>query len=239
MGRSGSTSGRRDHLRVRVGSIVVLTTATVALIATQPWHPDRPQRFVAVSLVLLAVLAVHVVAVLRLTGHRARVATSTLVAAAASSVAVTAVWILPRLSGFPARAAGAMVLVEAGGLIAAGLAGLRTRDVGQALLAWLWSAALSSFLVFAGTLVVFALVPDSVPDIRGRAMAPTASAAQRLTENRLQAPDGYLVLLALTCALSLVVCAVAPMTSRNGALVQPAGARRTRGSHGRAGRGSA
>jgi hypothetical protein len=237
MGRSGISSGRRDHHGVRVGSILVLTIATVALIATQPWHSSHPQRFVAVTLVLLAVLALHVTAVLRLTGHRSRVAGSTLVAAALSAAAVTAVWIPPRLSGFPDRAAGAMVLVEAGGLIAAGLAGLYTRDVGQALLAWLWSAALSSYLVFAGTLVAFAVVPASVPDLRGRAMLPTATAAQRLAENRLEAPDGYLVLLALSCALCLVVCAVAPMTRRP--LAQPTRTSRTRGSHGPAGRGSA
>jgi hypothetical protein len=231
--------GGRDHRRVRVASIVVLTTATVALIATQPWQADRPQRFVAVSLVLLAVLTVHLVAVVRLTAYRARVAASTLVAAAVSSLAITAVWILPRLSGFPTRAAGAVVLVEAGGLVAAGLAGLRTRDVGQAVLACVWSAALSSFLVFAGTLVVFALVPASVPDTQGRSMLPTATAAQRLAENRIEAPDGYLVLLALTCVLTLVVCAVVPMTRRSGPVPRPTGASRTPGPRGPAGRGSA
>lgn len=209
--------GGRDHRRVRVAGIAVLTTTTGALIAAQPWQADRPQRFVAVSLVLLAVLAVHLVAVVRLTAYRARVAASTLVAAAVSSLVVTGVWILPRLSGFPEQAAGAVVLVEAGGLIAAGLAGLGTRDVGQAMLACAWSAALSSFLVFAGTLVVFALVPASVPDTQGRAMVPT-TAAQRLAENRIEAPDGYLVLLALTCVLTLVVCAVVPMTRRRGVL---------------------
>jgi hypothetical protein len=207
--------GGRDHRRVRVAGIAVLTTTTGALIAAQPWQADRPQRFVAVGLVLLAVLAVHLVAVVRLTAYRARVAASTLVAAAVSSLVVTGVWILPRLSGFPEQAAGAVVLVEAGGLIAAGLAGLGTRDVGQAMLACAWSAALSSFLVFAGTLVVFALVPASVPDTQGRAMVPTATAAQRLAENRIEAPDGYLVLLALTCVLTLVVCAVVPMTRRS------------------------
>src|SRR5689334_23050210 len=93
--------GGRDHRRVRVVSSVVLTTATVVLIAVQPWQAERPQRFVAVSLVLVAVLAVHLLAVVRLTDHRARVAASTLVAAAATAAAVTAVWVLPRLSGFP------------------------------------------------------------------------------------------------------------------------------------------
>jgi hypothetical protein len=231
--------GGRDHRRVRVVSSVVLTTATVVLIAVQPWQAERPQRFVAVSLVLVAVLAVHLVAVVRLTDHRARVAASTLVAAAASAAAVTVVWVLPRLSGFPVRAAGAIVLVEAGGLIAAGLVGLRTRDVGQAVLACLWSTALGSFLVFAGTLVAFALVSSSVPDTQGRAMLPTATAAQRLAENRIEAPDGYLVLLALTCVLTLVVCAVVPMSRRNGLLVQPSRVSRTPGPRGPAGRGSA
>src|SRR5262245_54165868 len=161
MVRSRFSTGGRVHWWVRVGTTAVLTTATAALIATQPWHADRPERFVAVSLVMLVVLSVHLVAVVRLTGYRARVAPSTLVAADVAAVVVTAIWILPRLSGFPVRAAGAIVLVEAGGLIAAGLAGLRTRDVGQAVLACLWSTALGSFLVFAGSLVAFALVPDS------------------------------------------------------------------------------
>lgn len=228
MVRSTFSSGGRERLRVRVGTVGVLTASTVALIATQPWHADRPKRFVLVSLVLAAVLAVHLAAVLRLTGYRARVATSTLVAAAGSAVAVTAIWILPRLSGFPVEAAGALVLVEAGGLIAAGLTGLRTQDAGQALLACLWSTALGSFLVFAGSLVAFTLVPDSVPNAHGRLMSSLEATA----------PDGYLALLALTCALALVLCVVVPMTPPR-ALARPLGASRTLGGRGRADPGSA
>jgi len=217
----------------------VLTAATCALIAIQPWHADRPARFVAVTLVLLAVLAVHLVAVVRLTGYRARVAVATLVAAVFSSAAITAIWIVPRLPGFPDRPAGALVLVEAGGLIAAGLAGLRTRNAGQAMLACAWSVALSSYLVFAGTMVVFALSPASIPDTHGRGLLLRTTLAQRLAENPVEAPEGYLVLLALTCVLALVVCAVVPMTRRSVALSQPTRASRTHGPRGRAGRGGA
>jgi hypothetical protein len=221
MGEYRLASGGSEHRWIRVGSVAVLTAATGALIATQPWDADHRQRSVAVGLVLLVVLAVHLVAVVRLTAQRARVAVSTLIAGLVASVAVTAGWVLPRLSGFPDGAAGAMVAIEGACVFAAGVAGYRTRDLGQAALACLWSAALSSYLVFAGTLLTFALVADSVPDLQGRALPPTVTAAQRLAENRIDAPDGYLVLLVLTGVLSLVVCAVAPMT-RRAALVVPA-----------------
>jgi hypothetical protein len=214
------SAGGRDLRRIRVGTIAVLTTATVAVIVTQPWNADRPERFVVVSATLLAVLAVHVVAVVLMTGRRADVAVATLSAGSVAAVAVTVGWILPRLSGFPAQSAGAMLAAEGACVFAAGVAGLRTRDFGQAVLAGLWSAALSSFLMFTCTLVTFALVPASVPDTQGRYALPTVTAAQRLAENRIEAPDGYLVLLVLTCVLSLVVCAVVP-TRRRAALLQP------------------
>jgi hypothetical protein len=233
MVRSRVSTGGRHHLWVRVGVVALLITTTTALIATQPWSAERPQRFVVVSLILVVVLAVQLVALLRLTGYRARVAASTLFAGAASAVAVTAAWVLPRLSGFPDATASAIIGIEAGGLVAAGLAGLGTRDVGQAALAGLWSTALGTYLVFAGTLLTFAVVPASVPDTQGRAMLPTSTVAQRLAENRIEAPDGYLILLALSCALSLVVCLVVPMTPR-AVVAQPAD-----GPGGRAGRGSA
>jgi hypothetical protein len=218
MGGSRLPSGGRDHLRVRVATAWVLTAATLALIATEPWHRDRPTRPVLVTLALVAVLALHLATVLRLTGYRARVAPSTLVAAAGSAGVVTAIWILPRLSGFPVEAAGALVLVEAGGLIAAGVTGVRTLDAGQALLACLWSTALGSFLVFAGSLVAFAVVPDSVPDAQGRLMLSLEATA----------PDGYLALLALTCALAVVVCVVVPTTPRSaGPVPRGLGSRRT------------
>jgi hypothetical protein len=232
------SAGGRHHLQVRAGVIGLLTTATAALIGTQPWHADGPQRFVAVSVILLVVLAVQLVAVLRLTGRRARVAAPTLVAGAGSAVAVTAAWILPRLSGFPDASASAMVGIEAGGLVAAGLAGFCTRDVGQAALACLWSTALGFFLVFAGTLLTFTFVASSVPDTQGRAMLPTATLAQRLAENRIEAPDGYLILLALSMVLSLAVCVVVPTTPR-AAVGRPSGLSRTRGPRGPSGRGSA
>jgi len=233
------SAGGRDHLRVRFGVVAVLTTTTTALVATQPWPADRPQRFVVVSLILLVVLAVQLVAVFRLTGYRARVSASTLFAGAASAVAVTAAWILPRLSGFPEATASAIIGIEAGGLVAAGLAGLVTRDVGQAALAGLWSTALGSYLVFAGTLLTLTFVPASVPDTQGHAMLPTATVAQRLAENRIEAPDGYLVLLALSCALSLVVCLIVPTTPRAAVARRADGPSRTPGPRGRAGRGSA
>jgi len=238
MGESRLASGGREHRRIRVGTVAVLTVTTAALIATQPWDADRRQRFVAVSVVLVVVLVVHLVAVVRLTAQRARVAVSTLVAGVVASVAVTAGWILPRLSGFPDGAAGAMVAIEGACVFAAGVAGYRTRDLGQAALAGLWSAALSAYLVFAGTLLTFALVADSVPDTQGRAIRPGVTAAQRLAENRIEAPDGYLVLLVLTCVLSLVVCAVVPMTRRGAFAVPPAASRPLAG-RGPAGRGNA
>jgi hypothetical protein len=221
MGESRLASGGREHRWIRVGSVAGLTAATAGLVVSQPWDAGHRERFVAVSVVLLVVLVVHLVAVVRLTAQRARVAASTLLAGVVASVAVTAGWILPRLSGFPDGAAGAMVAIEGACVFAAGVAGYRTRDLGQAALAGLWSVALSAYLVFAGTLLTFALVADSVPDTQGRAVLPTATAAQRLAENRMQAPDGYLVLLVLSCVLSLVVCAVVPMT-RRGTLTVPA-----------------
>ena len=67
MTRAREASVGRVHRLVRVGSIGVLTAFTAAVIATQPWHAERPQRFVVLSGILLVVLAVHVAAAVELT----------------------------------------------------------------------------------------------------------------------------------------------------------------------------
>ena len=84
MGERRATGGR-EHRRIRAGSVAVLTAATATLIATQPWDADHRERFVAVSVVLLVVLVVQLLAVVRLTARRARVAVSTLVAHSVTS----------------------------------------------------------------------------------------------------------------------------------------------------------
>src|SRR5262245_39294688 len=96
-GSSGecSTAVRRV---VRVGGAVVLTTPTVLLVAMQPWHDDRPQRFVVVSAILLVVLVGQLVALLVMTSPRAQVVATTLLGATLSAIATTAFWILPGLS---------------------------------------------------------------------------------------------------------------------------------------------
>ena len=64
MTRSRETSVGRAHRVIRLGSIGVLTAFTAAVVANQPWHADRPQRFVVLSLILL-VVSVAILASLR------------------------------------------------------------------------------------------------------------------------------------------------------------------------------
>ena len=84
----------------------------------------------------------------------------------------------------------------------------------QATIAGLWAAAVGSFLAFAGSLLAFSYIASSVPNTQGRAMLPSATAAQRLAENRIEAPDGYLVLLVVTLLLAGFVCVTVPMARR-------------------------
>jgi hypothetical protein len=196
---------------VRVGSASLLTASTLALIAAQPWHSSRPGRFVVVSAVLLAVLTVQLLAAARLTSRRGELDPATLLAAALSAVVAAAAWLLPQLvrPAFPVSASSSLWAVEGAAVLAAVVAIVRTRDLRQAGLVALWAGGVSSFLVFAGALLAFATVPATVPNTQGRAMLPTATAAQRLAENRIEAPDGYLGLLALAAVLALVAWAVA------------------------------
>ena len=45
-------------------------------------------------------------------------------------------------------------------------------------------------------------------------MLPSATAARRLAENRMEAPDGYLVLLVVGLLLAGSVCVTVPMARR-------------------------
>jgi hypothetical protein len=216
MTRSREPSVGRAHRVVRIGSIGVLTAFTAAVIATLPWHADRPQRLVVLSAILLVVLAVNVAAALEVTSRRARLAPVTLLAGPALAVVATVAWILPRLwaPGLPVSGTGALLTLELGALVAAALTGLRTRDLVQATIAGLWGAAIGSFLAFAGSLLAFSYIGSSVPNTQGRSMLSNATAAQRLVENRIEAPDGYLVLLVVTLLLSGFISVAVPMARR-------------------------
>jgi hypothetical protein len=216
MTRSRETTAGRARRVVRLGSIGVLTALTAAVIANLPWHADRPERFVVLSGILLVVLAVHVAAAVELTSRAVRLAPVTLLAGPALAVVATVVWILPRLwaPGLPASGIGALLTLELGALVAAALVGVRTRDLVQATIAGLWAAAIGSFLAFTGSMLAFTYVASSVPNTQGRAMLPSATAARRLAENRIEAPDGYLVLLVVTVLLAGFVCVTVPLARR-------------------------
>jgi NAD/NADP transhydrogenase beta subunit len=217
MTRFRETSVGRIHRAVRVFSIGVLTASTAAVIASQPWHADRPQRFVVLSLILVVVLAVQVGAAVALTSRAARLAPVTLLAGSALAVVATAAWILPRLwaPGLPVSGTGSLLTLELGALVAAALVGWRTRDLVQAVIAGLWAAAVGSFLTFTGALLAFSYIASSVPNTQGRAMLPSATAAQRLVQNRLEAPDGYLVVLFVSLLIAGFVCVTVPMARRS------------------------
>jgi hypothetical protein len=216
MTRFRETSVGRIHRAVRLLSIGVLTAFTAAVIASQPWHADRPQRFVVLSLILVVVLAVQVGAPVALTSRSARLAPVTVLAGSALAVVATAAWILPRLwaPGLPVSGTGSLLTLELGALVAAALVGLRTRDLVQAVIAGLWAAAVGSFLTFTGALLAFSYIASSVPNTQGRAMLPSATAAQRLVQNRLEAPDGYLVVLFVSLLIAGFVCVTVPMARR-------------------------
>ena len=207
---------------IRLGSIGVLTAFTAAVIANQPWHADRPQRFVVLSLILLVVLAVQVAAAVELTSRASRLAPATLLAGSALAVVATGAWILPRLwaPGLPVKGTGALLTLELGALVAAALVGLCTRDLVQATIAGLWAAALGSFLAFTGSMLAFSYIGSSVPNTQGRAMLPSATVAQRLAANRIEATDGYLELLFVSLLLAGFVCVAVPLARR----AAPAGA---------------
>jgi hypothetical protein len=208
---------------VRVVGAAVLVTPTLVLVATQPWQAERPQRFVVVSAILLVVLVAQLVAMLVMTGRRAGLGATTVLGAALSAIAATTFWILPGLSapGLPEQPSLALVAVEAGAVFAALLAVVRTRDVRQAVLAALWAGALSTYLLVVGALLAFAFVPASVPNTQGRAVSLSATAAERLAANRVEAPDGYLSLLLLALGLSLLASLAVPMT-RSVLITRPA-----------------
>ena len=216
MTRSHEAYAGPAHRLVRLGSIGLLTAFTAAVIASLPWHADRPQRVVLLSAIMLVVLAVHVAAAVELTSRASRLAPVTLLAGPALAVVATVAWILPRLwaPGLPASGTGALLTLELGALVAAALVGLRTRDLVQATIAGLWAAALGSFLAFAGSLLAFSYIASSVPNTQGRSMLPSATAAQRLAENRVEAPDGYLVLLFVALLIAGFVCVTVPMARR-------------------------
>ena len=44
-------------------------------------------------------------------------------------------------------------------------------------------------------MLAFSHIASSVPNTQGRAMLSSATTAQRLAENRIESPDGYLILL--------------------------------------------
>src|SRR4051794_20745879 len=108
MKRPRVPTARRDvqgDLRwVRVGCITVLAGSAGAIIGTQPWSDDRPERFVVVSAILLVVVAVQVIAVCQMTSRRAEFDTTNLLLGGAAAAVATAVWILTQLSspGLPA-----------------------------------------------------------------------------------------------------------------------------------------
>lgn len=216
MARSRETSVGLAHRLVRLGSIGVLTALTAAVIATLPWHADRPQRLIVLSVILLVVLAVNVAAAVEVTSRAARLAPVTLLAGPALAVVATVAWILPRLwaPGLPVSGTGALLTLELGALVAAALTGNRTRDLVQATIAGLWAAAIGSFLVFAGSMLAFSYIASSVPSTQARSLLSSATAAQRLAENRIEAPDGYLVLLVVTLLLAGFVCVTVPMARR-------------------------
>jgi hypothetical protein len=132
------------------------------------------------------------------------------------AVFATVAWILPRLwaPGLPVSGTGALLTLELGALVAAALVRLRTRDLVQATIAGLWAAALGLFLAFAGSMLAFSYIASSVPNTQGRAMLPGATAAQRLAENRVEAPNGYLVLLFVALLIAGFVCVTVPMARR-------------------------
>jgi len=216
MTRCREISVGRAHPVVRLGSIGLLTVCTAAVIANLPWHADRPQRLVVLSAILLVVLAVHVAAAIALTSRASRLAPVTLLAGPALAVFATAAWILPRLwaPGLPVSGTGSLLTLELGALVAAALVGLRTRDLVQATIAGLWAAAVGSFLTFVGSLLAFSYIASSVPNTQGRTMLPSATAAHRLAENRIEAPDGYLVVLFVSLLLAGFVCVTVPMARR-------------------------
>ncbi len=199
---------------VRVGGAAVLTTPTVLLAATQPWHDERPQRFVVVSGILLVVLVAQLIAMLVMTGRLAELAATTLLGAALSGLAATTFWILPGLAapGLPEHPGLALVAVEAGAVFAAVLAVVSSRDVRQAVLAALWAGALGCYLLVIAALLAFTFVPASVPRAQGRAAAGGAPAAERLVGNPAETPDGYLLLLLLALVLSVVASIAVPLT---------------------------
>ena len=217
MTRSRETSVGRAHRVIRVGSIGVLTAFTAAVIANQPWHADRPERFVVLSLILLVVLAVQVAAAVTLTSRASRLTPVTLLAGPVLAVVATGAWILPRLwaPGLPVNGTGALLTLELGALVAAAFVGLCTRDLVQATIAGLWAAAVGSFLAFTGSMLAFSYIASSVPNTQGRAMLPSATAARRLAENRIEAPDGYLVLLFVSLLLAGFVCVAVPLARRD------------------------
>src|SRR3954471_24489551 len=160
MTRSRETSVGRAHRVIRLGSIGVLTAFTAAVIANQPWHADRPQRFVVLSLILLVVLAVQVAAAVELTSRVTRLTPVTLLAGPALAVVATGAWILPRLCapGLPVKGTGALLTLEVGALVAAALVGLCTLDLVQATIAGLWAEAVGSFLAFTGSMLAFSYI---------------------------------------------------------------------------------
>jgi hypothetical protein len=220
---SSGECSRSVRRAVRIGGAAVLITPTVLVTVTEPWHAERPQRFAVLSAILLVVLVAQLVAMLAVTSRRARLVDTTVLGAALSAIAVTTLWILPGLSapGLPEQPGLALVAVEAGAVFAALLAVVRTRDVRQAVLAALWAGALSTYLLVIGALLAFAFVPASVPNTQGRAMSLSATAAERLAANRVEAPDGYLSLLVLALVLSILASLAVPMT-RSVLITRPA-----------------
>ena len=63
-------------------------------------------------------------------------------------------------------------------------------------------------------MLAFSYIASSVPNTQGRAMLPSATTAQRLAENRVESPDGYLVLLVVSLLLAGFVCVAVPMARR-------------------------
>ena len=216
MTRSRETSVGRAHRLIRVGSIGVLTAFTAAVIANQPRNADHPQRFVLLSLILLVVLAVQVAAAVELTSPSSRLTPVTLLAGPALAVVAAGAWILPRLwaPGLPVNGTGALLTLELGALVAAALVGLCTRDLVQATIAGLWAAAVGSFLAFTGSMLAISYIASSVPNPQGRAVLPSAAAVQRLAENRIEALDGYLVLLFVSLLLAGFLRVAVPLARR-------------------------
>jgi len=168
--------------------------------------------------VYATVLVLYAIAFLTMTASGSAIGTRALVVGAGTGCAAALLWLLPVLVRPPLPTSGgwATMAVVTAAIVAAAVSPGPVERLDQRLFAGLCAGTVAALQIVASVYGLIQYLPRWVPDIGGRAIPPTVSAADRLASNRGYAEDPYVAVLFLGCllAVALTVAAIATRQRR-------------------------